>query len=96
MKELMPLNTDHQLTGHASLLRELTKVKIDTDQPVPLRVQRFIADVCDPYHFTVNGTAMQISFIGSGGINTRLAGALSAVNEQGTAGVLIHFSDTVA
>lgn len=63
-------------------LCELTEVKTDRSQPLINRIQGFISDVRDPYHFSVTGTDVRIRFTGHQGIATSLASALSVMDEQ--------------
>ena len=64
-----------------SSLSELTQVEIDRNLSPALRVERFLADVGDPYHFTVNGTDVRIGFIGNNSLKTQLSCALSNMNK---------------
>ncbi len=80
-------------SAHAQLI-ELTRIHTDRSLPLPLRIRRFIADVRDPYHFTVNGTDVKIRFSGSNSINTRLACALSAVAETAAPNLLSSTADS--
>ena len=57
--------------------RELTDIDIDRLLPVPLRIQRFIDRIGDPYHFTVNGTDVRIGFTGGQALHSCLANSLS-------------------
>lgn len=59
--------------------RELTEIEINRDLPLPQRIRQFIDDVGDPYHFTVKGTNVTVSFTGKNSINVQLARALNAV-----------------
>ena len=81
MNEQINTDADNSVAKDNTALRELTEIKVDQSLTLPLRIQRFIVDVRDPYHFTVNGTEVKIHFGGDNSIDTQLACALSALND---------------
>lgn len=49
-----------------STLRELKKVRVKKDLPVPERVADFIEQIGNPYCFTVDGTIVKLRFKNDG------------------------------
>lgn len=43
-------------------LKELSDVKIDGNAPIEERLESFLQQIENPYHFLVNGTPVEISF----------------------------------
>lgn len=82
MNKLMPVSAGPTEESEKPSLRELTETEVDRSLPVTLRIQRFVADILDPYHFAVSRTEVRVSFIGGSGIKTRLACALSNTDKQ--------------
>lgn len=83
MKKSVPLSTDPLKSAeYKTELRELTEIRIDHSLPLKHRMQRFIADVRDPYNFTVNGTVVRICFTGKNSISDRLVCALNVMAEM--------------
>ena len=82
MDKSTTLNFEHTKAAEKTVLYELTEVKADQKLPPIYRIRQFIADVSDPYHFSVSGTDVRIRFNGHQGICTRLASAMRAMDEQ--------------
>jgi len=46
-------------------LQELSEVRLHPDLPVQERLELFLCQIGNPYCFKVNGTPVQVSFVGS-------------------------------
>ena len=63
LEQLSILNTEDINTSE---LKELRDIKLDADLPVQERLELFLCQIGNPYHFTVDGTPVQISFSNNG------------------------------
>ena len=77
MNEAVSLCAERSQTAKTLTTRELSDIHIDRSLPLSLRVQKFVADIRDPYHFTINGTDVRVSFAGDLGIAACLAASFS-------------------
>ena len=60
-------------------LRDMADIEMNQGLPRYLRAGKLFGEVGDPYRFTVNGTAVHVSFTGGSDLNTQLAKAFNGM-----------------
>lgn len=55
-------------------LVDLKQVKIDEDLPVPMRMERYMDQISNPYLFRINDLVVKVTFSGTQDLSAALAG----------------------
>ena len=59
-------------------LYDIRDIRVDKSLPPSERIQKYLDEVEDPYHFMVGDTKVAIRFTGERSLNACVAGALNA------------------
>ena len=77
MKSKNRKQTESSLIDRHSLY-DIRDIKVDKSLPPSERIQKYLDEVEDPYHFMVGDTKVAIRFTGERSLNACVAGTLNA------------------